>query len=688
MGYEIIKTGTDNKLIGPPKVVRQGQAPIERPGKKIGRKQIVNLLNYVNFQDDAIIIKLKHSRFDHIVSLQARPQPCTDNELICLWVNPDEARRKLLSYKFSSISLTHENNNLELKPELVTIDESGINLNLSEQYYPLKIEKIEHHACIGIKAQVIQNSVIFKGILTELSSTSFHITIALEPPQTSQWINSESGVEIILSNDIGALYSGECLIKDQVESGNQILLRLKPLKNEAQRFKSKKFRSSRLDTSPLPNISFEHPFTRKLFDLKVVNLSGLGFSVKTKSSSNLFLPGMILPMVEMNFANSFTICFTAQIIYKKHINTEKGEISKGILYGLAVLDISSNDHLKLLSFLHQASDSNLYISNSLDMDLLWRFFFESNFIYPEKYKYLQSNKVEIKSTYQKLYSKKSNIARHFTYQKNENIASHLAMIRYYENTWLIHHHASNRTLSFRAGISVLNQIGLFSNDSYALYSNHMNYLLCYFRPENKFPNRVFGGAARTINDRMKCCLESFSYFHFTKQSKTISDGLWLWGLTKTDNADIEELQAFCAYKSSGLMLKALDLVNCSNNKDLYAAFSESGLNRNRYLYSLKFGGQLKAVVMVNIADVGLNLSDLTNATTILIIDQENLNYDIIKMALSLLSVQLNIDNFPVLIYPSKFAEENLIEKEYCLWILDTQYGDRYFNYVNRLTRLV
>ena len=324
------------------------------------------------------------------------------------------------------------------------------------------------------------------------------------------------------------------------------------------------------------------------------------------------------------------------------------------------------------------------------MDLLWRFFFESNFIYPEKYKFLQSNKAEIKSTYEKLYSKKSNIARHFTYQENENIASHLAMIRYYDNTWLIHHHASNRTISFRAGILVLNQIGLFSNDSYGLYSNHMNYLLCYFRPENKFPNRVFGGAARTINDSMKCCLESFSYFHFKEQSKTIIDGSWSWGLTKTDNSDIEELQAFYAHKSSGLMLKALDLANNSNGKDLYTAFSESGLKRNRYLFSLKYEGRLKAIIMVNIADVGLNLSDLTNATTILVIDQDNLNYDIIKMALSLLSAQLNIDNFPVLIYPSKFAEENSIEKEkeYCLWILDTQYGDRYFNYVNRLTRLL
>ena len=194
MGYEIIKTGTDSRPVGPPQVVIQGQAQKEKPEKKISRKQIVNLLNYANFQDDFIIIKLKHSRFEHVVSIQAKPQPCTENELSCSWVNVSEVSRKLISYEFDSISLTHENSNLELKPELANIDESGINLLLSEQYYPLKIKAIEHHACIGIKAQVIQNSVIFKGTLTEFSSNSFHVKISLEPPQTSQLINSETSV--------------------------------------------------------------------------------------------------------------------------------------------------------------------------------------------------------------------------------------------------------------------------------------------------------------------------------------------------------------------------------------------------------------------------------------------------------------------------------------------------------------
>ena len=78
MGYERIKTGTNNERINIPKVVKQGQVPDTKLEKKISRKQIINLLNYVNFQDDSIVVNLKHSRFENVVSLEAKPQPFTE----------------------------------------------------------------------------------------------------------------------------------------------------------------------------------------------------------------------------------------------------------------------------------------------------------------------------------------------------------------------------------------------------------------------------------------------------------------------------------------------------------------------------------------------------------------------------------------------------------------------------------
>jgi hypothetical protein len=87
----------------------------------------------------------------------------------------------------------------------------------------------------------------------------------------------------------------------------------------------------------------------------------------------------------------------------------------------------------------------------------------------------------------------------------------MAMIRFYENTWLIQHHAARKSSRNKAGLVVLDQIGRMLNDSNRLYSLHMDYVICYYRSTNKFPSRVFGGAAKSINDPKAEKLGIFGY---------------------------------------------------------------------------------------------------------------------------------------------------------------------------------
>ena len=265
------------------------------------------------------------------------------------------------------------------------------------------------------------------------------------------------------------------------------------------------------------------------------------------------------------------------------------------------------------------------------------------------------------------------------------------MIRFYENAWLIHHHAASKSVSHKAGLIVLNQIGHFSNESHSLFSSHMDYLLCYFRPENKFPNRVFGGAARTIGDSQKCSIESFLYFHHKLSLNNNTEIPLNWSLTCSDSKDLEELEEFYAFKSGGLLLKALDIQKGKiNSNGLSKEYNKNGLLRKRIILSLKNDDSLVAIIMIDISNIGLNLSDLTSGAKVIILDSDNLPKDILSFALSLVSVRFQFETFPVLIYPTDYADNQTIdfEKTYDLWILDTKYGDYYFRYVNRLTRLL
>ena len=688
MGYQIINTGTDNGRPGTPRVVKQGHIPEETPEKKIGRRQIINLLNYVNFQDEYIAVNLRHSRFKNVVSVKAKPQPCTDNELTCEWTHPEEVRRKLIPYEFDSISLNHENRILKLKPELAGINESNVILSLSEQYYPLKIEEVEHYPCIGIKAQVIQNSAIFKGTLVNFSTHSFHVSVSLEPPQTFQWINSDSSVGVVLSNDHETIYTGECTIEETLYDNNKVGIKLKPVAQAINRFKQKKFRSLRESIIPAPNIMFKHPFTERLTELKVDDLSGSGFSVDTSNEAACLFPGMIIPQIVMSFTKLFNITLKAQVIFTNKI--ESKEHSNFFKVGMVIIDIDSESHNTLMEILHQANDEHSYINNEVDLDELWDFFFESGFIYPEKYHFLQEHRNDVKSTFKTIYTQGGDIARHFVSQNQGRINSHMSTIRFYEKSWLIHHHAARRSSLNKGGLSVLNQIGRFINDSHRLYSTKMDYVFCYFRQDNKFPNRVFGGASRIIKNPKACSLDSFAYFHSKESVQNIIMPL-CWELESAESEDLSELEAFYNAQSNGLMLNALDLgPNQNRLEDISKQFNKIGLKRNRHLYSLKKNGSLKAIIMVNTSDLGLNLSDLTNSTTAYILDSEGLPYDILKQSISILANNLSMPDSPILLYPKEYLESQKVpfERTYNLWVLNMNNTDNYFRYLTRLLRFV
>jgi len=486
----------------------------QEKGKAVSKKYLVNKLNYTNFQDKTILINLRHAKYGRAIILHAKPQPCSGDRLDCLWAETDGIQQKLKYYKFESFFVPDGQKLLLAKPELIDISERGIRLSLPDTCYKVSSRKRIRHACQGITVQLIQDSMIFSGSLLDFSAISLHIELKSSPPQTFQWINPESTVNIILSDKLEALYTGECKIIRQTGGRKTRKFVLEPLEYKIQRYIRKEYRSNRQTVTPSPNIIFKHPFTQKVTTLKIVDLSGSGFSVKEDENNAVLLPGMILPSLELSFANSFKVRCKAQVVYRKGFADERG--GNWVKYGLALLDMDIQHHVNLVSLLHQADDPNSYVCSQVDLDNLWDFFFETGFIYPDKYEFVQINKAQIKKTYEKLYNRKPNIARHFIYQNKGQIVGHMAMLRFYENTWMIHHHAARKSALSKAGLVMLNQIGNFTYDSHRLYSLHMDFLMCYYRPENKFPDRVFGEEKKNINDPKGCTLDSFVYFHLPK----------------------------------------------------------------------------------------------------------------------------------------------------------------------------
>ncbi|MGA7827593.1 MAG: PilZ domain-containing protein [Geobacteraceae bacterium] len=659
--------------------------PMEKR-REIAKKTLINRLNHHNFTDSEILVNLAHTKYGSPISLRAKPLPCLGETLECTWVKAPGLEQVLKNYRYVNFILPDPHQSFLVEAISVSLTEEKIILRLPETCLEIDSRQVTRHPCRDITIQLLQNGVFFQGALVDFSPLSFRVALTSISDQPFQWLNEKSPVHIVFNKGQEMLFSGDCEIMKQ-DCGQKIRsLVLRPLNSQISRFKPKEFRSTRHTLIPSPNMVFRDPLTGRMVNLKVVDLSGSGFSVEEKEENSVLLPGRVLPEVNIDLATLISIRCKAQVVYRT-VEQENEERRRTVRCGLAILDMDIQEHVRLQALLNQVSDRDSYFCNKVDMDSLWELFFQTGFLYPEKYSFIQANKEQFKKTYESLYTGNLHIARHFVYQKDGMVYGHVAMVRFYENTWLVHHHAANNAVHKKAGLSVLEQVGRSINDSNNLTSTRMNFVACYYRTENRFPKRVFGRIAEQINDRKGCSIDSFAYLHYRKSSLESWDLSGPWSLTKTLPDDLAELNNFYSHVSGGLLINALDLEpEMLESGEIDQEFEKVGFKKERHLFSLKKDGNLKAVFIVSVSDIALNMSDLTNCIHTIVVDAEDFPRGTLFMIYSLLSKYYDSEYVPILLYPVAYADNHQIEydKIYNLWILNMQYTDSYFRYVDRI----
>jgi len=654
-------------------------------GRKIDRARLINTLNYLNFSGKVVLVNFRHTVLGDTVTHHAKPSPCVDNTIECRWEQPETPRNLDAAYEFKDILIPVGRRLFQVNPTLISLGKHKIVFRVPENGFEVNARKVKRSPCKNIQVQLGQNRFVFDGHLVDFSAASFRVVMTAAPSQAFRWLAPQAPVNIVLRDRDTVLFSGKCRILRHSSGFKTRIYVVAPLDLQVPRFKRKEFRTLRQQLNPLPDIVFRHPLTGDKNTLKAGDISGSGFSVEEEKENAVLLPGMFIPELELNLADNFTATCAAQVIYARSL--KDAEKDHSLKCGLALVDMHPADHTNLLAILYQAKNGNSYLCNQVNLDRLWQFFFETGFIYPDKYDFFQNHKDTIKQTYKTLYTQHPEIARHFICQDKGRILGHMAMVRFYENTWLIHHHAARQSDRTRAGLVALNQIGRFINDSHQLSSLKMKFVFCYYRPENRFPARVFGGSAKNINDPQGCSQDRFAYFHFRASSLPSTKLASPWRLVPAGEDDLRALVAFYRDNSGGLMLKALELEpDAAPLSALEAQYKRCGLQRSRRVYALKNGSDLKAILMLNIADPGLNLSELTNSITVIVVDAAGLTKEILHAALDRQANESALIATPVLLYPDSCAEAIGVgrEKSYTLWVLNMQCTDHYFRYMHKL----
>lgn len=660
----------------------------ETAGKEISRRQLINKLNNINFQDRTVTVVFRHRIYGRPLKLEAHPLPCRDARLVCRWTDPFPFDQLIEDYRFDQLQVLKGQQMLQVHPDIKGLTPEQVIFTLPETCREISTRNLQRHPCRDIAVYLFQNGAAFYGNLVDFNATQFRAALGMNPPQTFGWLETAEPVTIVFTRGNKTLYSGQCRILRHDGGLNLRHFTLEPLQRQIRRFPPREFRSTRHRPTPPPDVVFEHPLFRKTINLKVYDLSGSGLAVDEEAERAVLTPGLILPSLELVFSDGSALRGMAQVVY---CHPYQGSRCAMVRCGLAMLDIAVEDHIRLLSLMHQVNDARAYVCNKVDMEALWDFFFETGFIYPQKYEFLESNKETVKATYEKLYHQSPSVASHFIYQQNGRILAHMATVRFYEASWLIHHHAAIRSSHHRGGLIVLNQVGRFINDSHRLASMKMDYTFCYYRPDNKFPSQVFGGAARNIKRPKVCSLDTFIYFHHRANPGMATDLPTHWTIEAIRQEDLLDLRTFYEQHSGGLMLDALHLTpERIENGELTSIYRHMGLKRDRHLFALRYRDKLRVVIMVNQADLGLNMSDLTNAITLLVVDDLYLNCELLETVAAHLLHYYEADAVPVLLYPENSARRMGIEveKRYILWAYNTQNLDDYFRYLKRLLKFI
>jgi hypothetical protein len=560
---------------------------------------------------------------------------------------------------------------------LQKMDNESCRLQLPEISYAVGRRRFARFACQDITSELLQSGLIARGELLDFSPAAFRISIHKDASNFIQWFNPDVVATIHLIHRQNIVFSGACRCIRQQKTASHVEFVFAPSVNAISRFKAREIRSPRLQITPPPTVAFEHPLCNKIIQREIFDTSAGGFSVMEKAGEGVLMPGMIIHNLTIMYAGLLEITCNVQIIYAK-------EEQQQVRSGMAILDMEPADYSRLTQILAQSVDPLLCITGKVDLDALWELFFESGFIYPKKFELLEPYRKDFIKTHQKLYRQDSDVSVCVTYQKSGRIYGHISMLRAYEKTWLVHHYAAQAMDNKHTGLKVLKSLLFYIYDIYRLPSANMDYFMAYFRPETKIMDRFLAGFARSIANPKLCSSDLFSYipFHAQFPAAQLPER---WELNASSDADIWELEQFYNNASGGLLMDVLQLRNkTSTDTSVGKAYQRFDLKRKWVAYTLSYKRNARAVLIADQSDIGANLSELINGIKIMVMDNDELPWDVLSTAVSQLAQAHYLQNVTLLVYPSAYMEDKNIPvgKRYCLWAMDIQCGEEFLKYMD------
>jgi hypothetical protein len=644
------------------------------PTTSVSRKHLINLLNHANFQEGCVVVNLKNIERNRKLSLRAIPDPCDGERVRLVWTENPPRHMDVSSHEFVDFLIDKGSRVVRVNGRVVNLDRSSMTVDLPERCYATSRRSMERFASARVRAIISREGTTASGVLLDFGGGFIKVRCTGHGTAVFPKSGDKNPIELILENERTTVYNGKGIIARRIANGEHldVVVALVPVDKERE------LEEQEIAVDRNLFATCRHPLSDRIVRLLIIGLSYSFFVVREQPEHITLFSGLVIPEMRIDFgAGDFAEC-SAQVVSGVAGN-----------WTVSILDMPIAAQRKLFSFVEKETGMQSSVSTAIDPKDLIEFLFDVGFVYPSKYASFAHSREHIKKILSRLYIDTPLIAQHFIQYNNGMMEAHIAMVRFYERSWVVHHHTAMGGSG--AGSAVLSQIFRYVHSYGALPSTGMAYLMTYYRPENHFPNRVLGGFARFLAKPRLCSVDSFAYLHIhfnAEPEKTCDESDWQ--LVSASHEDLLALESFYDDLSGGLTVKAFGLESTSRigeTIDLDAEFQKAGLRRRKSILALKKKGKLKAVMMALDSDTGLNMSNLMKCIHAFIIDADDLSFTEVISQANRLSPLYDVQEVPILVFPSAFANNQgvKIEKVYDLLVFDALIVKQFIRFVERLT---
>jgi hypothetical protein len=228
---------------------------------------------------------------------------------------------------------------------------------------------------------------------------------------------------------------------------------------------------------------------------------------------------------------------------------------------------------------------------------------------------------------------------------------------------------------------------------YIIQNTDLQHVKIFFRPDNKWPARVFGGFAGDISDPSVSDLRTFGYVKLpVDQPLPAAPGVEVIEAVQDDLGIVER---YFIAKERGLLVQSEDLTRHRLNlASLNGSYRKIGLQRHRRVLLAVSRHEPLGFALVEISSPGLNFSELLSSFQVFLLPDGELRPDEVRKALIAAAVPLYRQAqrpHAVLLVPEAEEPEYArlgvaAAKRYSAWTFQRAVYQRFGDHVNRLAK--